>query len=101
MADIWFDTDNQFIGAIGPLTLRQLAEAIHDDANILAAFDFDDADDTTADDIENALDHLGVCAYDVDDDTVDADNWPASTVHDAENDQPARAGTTRVLGVHL
>ncbi len=101
MADLWFDTDTQFIGAIGPLTLRDLAEAIHDDATVLAAFDFDDADDTTVEDVENALDHLGVRVFDIDDDTVDADTWPERSVHDADHDQPARPGTTRVLGIHL
>jgi hypothetical protein len=101
MADLWFDADTQFIGAIGPLTLRDLAEAIHADATVLAAFNFDDADDTTIEDVENALDHLGVNTFDIDDDTVDADVWPDESVHDADPDHPPRASTTRVLGIYV
>lgn len=101
MADLWFDTDSQFIGAIGPRTLRDLAEAIHGDDTVLAALNFDDETDTTIEDVENALDHLGVLTFDIDDDTVDSETWPENTVHDADPDQPARAGTTRVLGVHI
>ncbi|WIE81196.1 hypothetical protein [Curtobacterium sp. MCSS17_016] len=101
MADLWFDPDTQFIGAIGPTTLRELAEAIHDDDTILATLDFDNESDTTIEDVENALDHLGVRTFDVDDDMVDADHWPDTSVNEVDGDQPSRPGTTRVLGVHI
>jgi len=101
MADLWFNPDAQFIGAVGPTTLRELAEAIDEDDTVLSAFGFDDDQDVTIEDIENALDHFGVRILDIDDDAVSDESWPDDAVHDATAGDPARPGTTRVLGVHI
>jgi len=101
MTDLWFNPDEQFIGAIGPTTLRELADEVFNDDSILPALGFDDDVDVTVDDVENALDFLGVRHLDVNDDVLREDTWDDTAVHEAGPGDEPRTGTTRVLGVHI
>ncbi|WIB65317.1 hypothetical protein [Curtobacterium sp. MCBD17_040] len=101
MAEIWFNETAQFIGAVGATTVRELAELIHEDDAVLPALQFDDDQDVTIDDVENAIDHFGVEVLDIADDVVNDDTWPDTAVHDATLEQGPRPGSTRVLGVFI